>query len=125
MDIVEQQFADLQGRYPQATRLALPNGSSLITITQFPVPDGWNKKETTVVFLVPVGYPYARPDCFWADTELRLGSGSVPMNSGTQNVPNVSTPMLWFSFHPATWNANTDSLLTYTNVIRLRFSDRR
>ena len=125
MDVIEQQFADLEVRFPATKRRGLANGTSLLEIPNFSLPDGWNKTQTTVAFIVPAGYPYARPDCFWADLDLRLSSGAMPANSGTNPGTGGAQPMLWFSFHPTYWNPNTDSLITYTNVIRARFAERR
>jgi Prokaryotic E2 family E len=125
MDLIEEQFAQLQSRYPEATRTTNPDGSTTITIPRLPLPDGWNKHETTVVFALPIGYPYAKPDCFWTDPDLRLSTGARPANSDVKSPPGVSSSMLWFSYHASTWNANTDSIITYTNVIRARLADRK
>ena len=123
MDALEQQFADLQLRYPNATLERRPDGTAVIKLPEFSLPGGWSKPTATVAFVAPAGYPYAKPDCFWADVDLRLSSGGVPANSGTNNV--LAEPMLWFSFHTSAWNPNKDSLMTYVNVIKARLNDLR
>jgi hypothetical protein len=125
MDLIDEQFAQLVARYPEASRRANADGTTTILIPQFPLPEGWNKRETEIAFVLPVGFPYAKPDCFWADAELGLISGSQPANSNVQQLPGVARPMRWFSYHASTWNPNRDSALTYTNVIRTRLADRR
>lgn len=64
----------------------------------------------------------SRPDCFWVDGDLRLQNGDVPKNSGTQPLPGVSASTLWFSWHAASWNPNTDDLRTYLRLIENRLS---
>lgn len=123
MDQIEVHYEELRGHpsYRSAECRRRPDGSALIWIQQFSLPQGWNKTQTNVRFLVPVGYPIAKPDCFWTDADLRLASGVTPMN--TQLNANYGGPeqLLWFSFHIGAWNANRDNLVTYANSIRSRF----
>lgn len=121
MTPIEEQFEKLKAEYPAATLTSLPDGSYTVTIPGIALPTGWNANQTTVRFVVPVGYPGSRPDCFWADAQLRLTSGAPPQNSGTNLLPQHNGPLLWFSWHVQKWSPNSDTLLTYTNVIRNRF----
>lgn len=98
-----------------------PSGASVIAIPEFPLPQGWSKERTTVLFVAPVGYPLAQPDCFWADEDLRLSSGAVPQNSGTNPIPERGGSNLWFSWHLSGWSPNQSNLLTYINSIKARF----
>jgi hypothetical protein len=75
-----------------------------------------------IKFIAPVGYPLSRPDCFWADVDLRLTSGSMPQNSANNPIPHRVENHLWFSWHLASWNPNSDNLLTYLNVIKRRLA---
>ena len=125
MTPVEEQFEILRRSETGATHQKLADGSYLITINGVKLRAGWSKSEVQVKFLAPVGYPFAKPDCFWADFDLRLANGNPPMNSGFNPIPHIGSTHLWFSWHVATWNPNSDNLLTYFNVIKRRLSDPR
>ena len=125
MTPIEQQFEVLRGHFPQATSQRLPDGSYLVVIPSYELPDGWSKEKVDLKFIAPVGYPLARPDCFWADADLRLKTNAVPMNTGPNPLPYATGAHLWFSWHVATWNPNNDNLLTYFYVIKRRLHDPR
>lgn len=73
---------------------------------------------TAVRLIVPLGYPMARPDCFWADASLRLAGGGMPQNSAPTPVPETAEPALWFSWHlTQPWDPARDNLLTWLAVI--------
>ena len=114
---LEGQLERLQQAYPGSTARGLPDGTVLVTVPSIPIPGGWNQSQTAVSFLVPVGYPVAKPDCFYADAGLRLANGNLPMNAATQQVPHTSETRIWFSWHLATWHPTRDSLQTYVGVI--------
>jgi len=117
----EDQFEVLCSSEPNASYQKLPDGTYLVIVRGVSLPDGWSKKTTDVKFVVPVGYPFAKLDCFWADSDLRLATGTVPANTGANAIPHVAEPHLWFSWHVGTWNPNVDNLLTYLHVIERRF----
>jgi hypothetical protein len=123
MGQLEVHYERLHGHpsYGSAACQTRNDGSALIWIPQFSLPPGWNKSLTNVRFLVPVGYPIAKPDCFWTDADLRLASGGTPMNTQLNASYGGSEQLLWFSFHIGNWNANRDDLVTYANSIRSRF----
>jgi hypothetical protein len=121
MNAVENQLPKLRTEFPSAELTPQPNGSVLVTVRDLALPERlWNKPTTTVYFIAPVGYPMARPDCFWTDPDLRMASGAPPQNTGQQTPPFDSQPKLWFSWHPSSWSANRDDLLTYTRLIQER-----
>jgi len=124
MTLLEEQFAILKGEYPEATLTMLPSGAALIEIKTFNLPPGWTKANISLKFIAPVGYPFAKPDCFWTDSDLRLyTSGSVPKNTGSNPIPEVSGTYLWFSWHLAQWNPNKDNLSTYAHVVESRLKE--
>lgn len=125
MTLIEEQSAELIQKRLGATCTANPDGSCLVTVPNVLLPAGWTPNTTTVRFIVPVGYPTARPDCFWADANLRLDGGRMPQNSGQSPLPNGPNPLLWFSWHLQKWDPNTDSLATYLRVIENRFLELR
>jgi len=121
MSFLDDQIQRLRAEFPTAKLTPQTNGSTLVTITDFPLRQGlWNKPSTTLYFIAPVGYPMARPDCFWTEPDLRMASGAPPQNTGQQTPPFDSQPKLWFSWHPSSWSANRDDLLTYTRLINER-----
>jgi len=121
MTILEQQFQELVGKFPGARCDPIAGGSFVITAPNFLLPNGWTLKVTTIRFIVPVGYPMGRPDCFWTDAQLRIEGNRVPQNTGDNPIPGGPSPLLWFSWHVQSWNPNSDTLLTYLRVIEKRF----
>ena len=122
---IEEQIQDLRRVCPQALTRPLSDGTTLVTLADVPLPTGWNQPTTTINFVVPTGYPVAKPDCFYADAGLRLASGAMPQSSGLNALPGTSESRLWFSWHVAAWNPVTDSLLTYLRVIQRRLAEIR
>lgn len=125
MDLLDSQVDELQRFYPGAALHRRADGTGLIEIHEFPLPKGWNADLTTVYFVVPLGYPMARPDCFWTSVELRLVTGGVPANTGMNGGHGLPQEKLWFSYHPSTWNPNLDRLLTYAYLVRRRLEEAR
>jgi hypothetical protein len=122
MTPVEEQFEVLRSYEPGALLQRLPDGSHLITVTCVKLRSGWSKPTVEVKFVAPVGFPFAKPDCFWADPDLRLANGNSPQNTGFNAIPHVPSSHLWFSWHVGAWNPNCDNLLTYWYVIKRRLS---
>lgn len=90
---------------------------------------GWNKANSSILVVMPAGYPTIPPDNFYADSDLRLGSGSLPGNtSPDQQV--VGRMMLLFSFHieagewrPGPTAEDGHNLLTFMEGIRDRLRE--
>lgn len=118
------QIEPVQARYPDAVERRLSDGSVLILLPEIQLRVGWNKPTTSVCFIVPVGYPVAPPDSFFADCDLRLANGAVPRNAREQSLPQLDgAAWLWFSWHVTTWNATRDSYLTYVRVVERRLAE--
>lgn len=111
----------LKSRHPDAVLRDMPGVGMLISIPNLPLPQGWTKPSTSVHFLAPQGYPYAKPDCFWTDADLRLVGGGVPQNTGSNAAANLGH-LLWFSWHTDHWNAGRDDLLSWLASIKERLS---
>lgn len=118
---VEAHFKRLRELYPAASCTAIGDGRFLIHIPGVFLPTGWSKSITNIWFVAPVGYPGAAPDCFWADSDLRLAAGRLPQNSGEQLVPGTTTAGLWFSWHIGRWAPATHDMRTYASAMRSRF----
>src|SRR5258706_10651754 len=106
MSPLEQQFDILKNYQAGAVLLPLPDGSHLVSVPNIQLPNGWTKGSTEIRFIAPVGYPLARPDCFWTDQDLRLSNGNMPQNTGPNAIPHNTGSYLWFSWHLASWNPN-------------------
>ena len=120
------QFEAVKVRFPGAELVELASGAALVTIPDYKLPAGWSRPTTTIRFIVPVGYPGPFPDCFWADTGLRLAGEVLPHGSAEPNaIPETDQHGLWFSWHivdqQRNWNPNRDDLNTYVGVIAARF----
>jgi hypothetical protein len=127
--LVEQQLERLRA-LPQcvnASARKLPSGAHLISVPDIKLPPGWKPEVVTAHFLTPPGYPAAQPDCFWLTPgPVRLTNGNLPQSSNDSNqMPEVGPMGTWFSWHLQTWNPNSDSLVTYFNVIMQRLRPAR
>lgn len=113
----------LMSRRPDALIKHVEGSGTLITIPDITLPLGWNKANTCIHFFAPTGYPYAKPDCFWADEDLRLASGAIPQNSNPDNpMPGLEKRAIWFSWHTEQWNASRDDLSTWIASINDRLN---
>jgi hypothetical protein len=92
----------------------------IIEVPDVELPPGWNKSRTTIRFLVPLAYPAAPPDCFWADADLALHGGRAPQGSGRQPIPGLPDPLLWFSWHVQQWDPNRHTLASFFQVVKDR-----
>jgi len=101
---------------------AMADGSTIVAV-DVDLPHGWNRTWTRVWFVLPIAFPSGQPDCFFADLDLRLGDGNMPMNSGIQ--PLDDEDRLWFSWHLSTWSPSTDGTATYLRFIERRLHDVR
>ncbi|MBS1722980.1 MAG: hypothetical protein JSS66_08520 [Armatimonadetes bacterium] len=126
MTPVERQIEDLRKAYGEGVASRqLPSGALLLTLPDVSLPPGWSKSRCAVKFIVPVGYPYSAPDCFWADRDLLLATGQVPQATNFQDIPEANEGGIWFSWHVQGWNPNRSSLVSYAKVIENRFKEVR
>jgi hypothetical protein len=123
MDPVELHLARLRQRIGDATSQELPGTGWVVRIPGVHLPPGWSKPKTGITFVAPQGYPFAKPDCFWADADLRLANGTIPQNTQPNNpIPGLPDQLLWFSWHVEPWNPNRDDLVTWFAIIKQRLS---
>ncbi len=116
-DLLAAQLSDAAGVFPGSTLVLLLDGTHIVHVPM-DLPPGWNRQCTLARFVVPVPYPAAQLDCFYADADLRLANGDMPTNSGPQPINGES--MLWFSWHLTRWDPTRDSLLTFIRFINER-----
>lgn len=82
-----------------------------VIIRHWLLPPGWNKTATSVLVLIPPGYPVTPPDNFYADNDLRLSGGSQPGSTSLDSM-QLGRPWLQFSYHveAADWRPHSDVL---------------
>jgi hypothetical protein len=96
---------------------------AMITYTDKKIPEGWNKKEARIRFLVPLGYPVSKPGNFWVDTDFRLINPEYNFLMYSSMIPDIfDNPGLWMKWYLQKWNPNRDTLLTYSRSIRQRLN---
>lgn len=118
--LIVTQFQTVKEKWPGAKIALIGDGSHLVTVP-LPLIDGWNKKKVTARFVVPVGFPCARPEHFWVDeVGLRRVDGAPPQWTQLYPCPLQSEPLLFFLYRVSAWSPNGDTLYTYVNVIRQR-----
>ena len=119
---LEGQLQRLVERHPGTSWVDCGVHGLLVNMPNFALPQGWNKHATQLKFLVPQGYPYAKPDCFWADSDLRVQAQPHQMPQATQINPIVpqTNGMIWFSWHLQQWNPNRDDLFSWVACMRDR-----
>lgn len=122
MGVVDDHLVELLRDYPEARSEARGDGTTLVTVPSVALPSGWNQAQTTVQFLAPVGYPMAKPDCFWTDEGLRLASGGMPKATGIQTPAFSNQARLWFSWHVSEWNGSRDTIRSFMAAIMHRLS---
>lgn len=119
---LDAQLKRLQERMPGSSATELPGSGWIVRVPGLELPTGWSKAKSDVRFVAPNGYPFAQPDCFWADPDLRLANGNLPQASNPGQPMPSGEAGLWFSWHlKQPWNPNRDDFLTWLAVIRQRF----
>ncbi len=87
----------------------------------YPLPRGWNKKETKLLLISDISYPNSKIDMFWVDTDVLLADGKVPQAGESIENHNGQT---WrrFSWHVKKWNPAVDSVITYLGTVDARLN---
>lgn len=110
------------------TNLQYGQNHDWIMIPDFPLPEGWNRRQTKLLFLIPPTYPHAPPDNFYVESGLKLNSGNPILNySEGADVP-IGGAWGCFSWHAETWHpsdniGNGDNLLTFIRAVNIRLRE--
>jgi hypothetical protein len=123
MPLAMEEMTKLAQLRPSAQVQAQVDGSLLVQVAGIALPPGWSRTVTRVRWVLSPGYPAAQPDCFYAEADLRLAGGAMPVNSGPQDLQGE--PLLWFSWHVQGWRPGRDDLLSYLRFIESRLADVR
>jgi len=99
-----------------------------VMIPTFPIPEGWNRKQTKLLFLIPSTYFHTAPDNFYVESGLRLSNGNTP--GGYSEGPGVPVGGAWgcFSWHAEKWQPvnsieDGDNLLTFIRTVNIRLRE--
>ena len=99
-----------------------------ILIPDFPLPDGLNRKQTKLLFLISSSYPHTAPDNFYVESGLKLSNGNPIQNySEGAGVPLGGS---WgcFSWHAEQWHPSNnteegDNLLSFIRSVKIRLRE--
>jgi hypothetical protein len=110
-------------------------GYRWVHLPTFELPEGWNKRETELLVLLPPAYPQLPPDGFFLDRRLTTRRGQTPghyFQEHSSHNPYADRGWAWYCMHVSSegrggWRATADilegdSLLTYIELIRLVLS---
>lgn len=106
----------------------VPEGQWVKT-SNYPLPAGWNKDSTDVVFQIPPGYPGAHPYGIYVPTGLCY-QDKQPQNYTTPAKNNIPFKGSWgmFSWQPENWKPADkitagSNLWTWMRSFSLRFKE--
>lgn len=121
--VADVELQSIEARYGGVAVLPQPDGSVQVVLESVCLPPGWSRASSRIAFVLPVGYPAAQPDCFFAEDSLRLASGALPQNAGMQQLGNAT--WLWFSWHLTSWTPGRDNAVTFAHFIESRLANAR
>ncbi|MDV4160578.1 multiubiquitin domain-containing protein [Rhizobium leguminosarum] len=95
------------------------DGNRWLIIRDYPVPDGYTARITTLALMVPATYPQAEIDMFYAHPPLQRSTGAaIPATEATQVIGRL--PFQRWSRHRgavAPWNPQRDNVVTHLALV--------
>jgi E2/UBC family protein E len=123
-DIVSTHLCQVQASHGGANLVSV-GGSRWLIIPDFELPEGWSLPATTIMVIVPNGYPMTPLDMFYTPPELVLADGGIP--NGAANIEtHIAKSWRRFSWHypdPNSWNAARSSFRTHLTFVARRLAD--
>ena len=101
-----------------------------VLVPSYPLPEGWNRTVTDIVFQIPEGYPGAHPYGFYVHSGFQFQAkppGSYNDTAPAQ--PPLEGPWGFFSWYPSNgWFPSADilrgaNLLQWVSSFRERFTE--
>jgi len=123
MDPVDIQLGEVRERFSGAAFTTSPDGARVLVVPGVSLPQGWNMGSVALRVAVPIGFPHVKPDCFYADANLRLADGGEPASSRVQAALGGS--YRWFSWHLSAWDPVRGSLGQYIHFCERRLKEVR
>lgn len=115
LDITSQHLEEVQKVYPDA-KIESEGGQRYLVVPTFRLPEHWEQPATSLLFLIPNGYPMACPDMFWVSPALRLKNGKEPEGASVyqQYFGKQWQRFSWHYVEPQNaWRQGRSSLLTH------------
>jgi Prokaryotic E2 family E/Multiubiquitin len=113
---VDEAYLDGLG-YAWETRSS--DGHRWLIIRDYPVPDGYTAKATTMALMIPPTYPQTQIDMFYVYPPLqRVTGGAIPATEATQTIG--SRPFQRWSRHRGSvvpWNHQRDNVVTHLALV--------
>jgi hypothetical protein len=103
----------------QSYEVTLESGMICLILPNYPLPDGYEPRDVTLLLRLPAGYPDAAPDMYWCDPPVRLSrTGAFPQAAESME-NHLGRTWQRFSRHlgPGAWRPG-DGLDTYLTLIR-------
>jgi hypothetical protein len=99
-----------------------------VMIPDFPLPVGWNRQQTKLLFLIPPTYPHTPPDNFYVENGLKLSSGNPILNYTEGAGVPIGGAWGCFSWHAEKWHPSDnredgDNLLTFIRAVNIRLRE--
>jgi Prokaryotic E2 family E len=123
----EDDTAFLKEKYPNAHVYGVGNEVH-VQLPSFPFPAAYQPRTADLLVRLPAGYPDAKPDMFWTNPDVKLGSGAWPIQCQYHEIPGsgegveVYNKVAWqrWSRHsaPADWRAGIDGLRNFIGAIK-------
>lgn len=117
---VTEEIERVKREYPAVEVKLQPDGSIQVEVGPVPLPEGWSKKATRILVVLPPQYPQAKPSSFFADSNL-LHNGKNPRGSSQTQVGDGN----WTSFcwNPEKWDLSKEDLWKYIKFCESRFKE--
>lgn len=88
-----------------------------IIIHDYQFPESYQPRQTSILLILPAGYPNAMPDMFWTHPDVKLNNGSWPLSSEHHQEFSGKSWQRW-SRHINTWRPGIDNLKTFMASVR-------
>lgn len=96
-------------------------GWSLLVITNYLLPVGFQPNRVQVLVKLPPAFPDAAPDMFWVYPEVKTANATLPRSTSTERL--LGKDWQRFSWHLAAgaWKPGVSTLRDYLRCIQARF----
>lgn len=120
--LIEQQLEEVRQHFPHARLEQMSQSGGYLVVPEFPVPRHWDQNSTTLMVMLPNGYPLAALDMFWVSPHLRLRDGreAQAANCFEQHLGGNWQRFSWHYSGSLGWRPGQSSLLSH-----LRFASTR
>jgi hypothetical protein len=118
------QLTELKAHFPEA-RIEIFDGKQLLIVPNCPLPNHWGEETTTLLVVLPNGFPIAAPDMFWVLPHLRLKDGREAAGA-TERTVYLGQTWQRFSWHltegVSAWRVGHSTMLSYVHFCLTRFA---